>query len=90
MDFAAIGGVTVELRQVNVATKRLVFVVRGAEVTGFPQGLPMTFEFDTAVKPFTLTTASSGLRAGGASQHHTHRDLCPPPRSLHTACVVGV
>ncbi len=38
VDFAAIGGVTVELRQVNVATKRLVFVVRGAEVTGFPQG----------------------------------------------------
>ncbi len=62
VDFAAIGGVTVELRQVDVETKRFVFVVRGAEVTGFPQGLPMTFEFDTAVKPFTLTTASSGLR----------------------------
>ncbi len=38
VDFVAIGGVTVALRQVNVATKRLVFVVRGAEVTGFPQG----------------------------------------------------
>ncbi len=38
VDFAAIGGVTVVLRQVDVETKRFVFVVRGAEVTGFPRG----------------------------------------------------
>ena len=86
VDFAAIGGVTVELRQVDVETKRFVFVVRGAEVTGFPQGLPMTFEFDTAVKPFTLTTASSGLRVAPHSTTHTvtcilRRDPFTPPVS---------
>ena len=86
VDFAAIGGVTVTLRQVDVDTKRFVFVVRGAEVTGFPQGLPMTFEFDTAVKPFTLTTASSGLRVAPHSTTHTvtcvlRRDPFTPPAS---------
>ncbi len=86
VDFAAIGGVTVELRQVDVDTKRFVFVVRGAEVTGFPQGLPMTFEFDTAVKPFTLTTASSGLHVAPHSTTHTvtcvlRRDPFTPPAS---------
>ncbi len=86
VDFAAIGGVTVVLRQVDVETKRFVFVVRGAEVTGFPQGLPMTFEFDTAVKPFTLTTASAGLRVAPHSTTHTvtcilRRDPFTPPAS---------
>ncbi len=86
VDFAAIGGVTVVLRQVDVETKRFVFVVRGAEVTGFPQGLPMTFEFDTAVKPFTLTTASSGLHVAPHSTTHTvtcvlRRDPFTPPTS---------
>ncbi len=86
VDFAAIGGVTVELRQVDVETKRFVFVVRGAEVTGFSQGLPMTFEFDTAVKPFTLTTASAGLHVAPHSTTHTvtcvlRRDPFTPPIS---------
>ncbi len=86
VDFAAIGGVTVVLQQVDVDTKRFVFVVRGAEMTGFPQGLPMTFEFDTAVKPFTLTTASAGLHVAPHSTTHTvtcvlRRDPFTPPTS---------
>ncbi len=46
----------------------------------------MTFEFDTAVKPFTLTTASSGLRVAPHSTTHTvtcilRRDPFTPPAS---------
>lgn len=69
--FTALGGVEVVLQEALPATKRLVFVVRGSELTGIPQGLPMTFHFDTVVQHVTVIDASSGLLVQSSSSGYT-------------------
>ena len=82
--FTALGGVEVVLQEALPANKRLVFVVRGTELTGIPRGLPMTFQFDTAVQYATVTDTSSGLLVESSSSEHSAicvlgRDPFMPP-----------
>lgn len=82
--FTALGGVTVALREVDVETKRFVFVVRGADVTGIPQGLHMAFEFDTPVWRITPTEVSPGILVESYGREYAatcvlYRDPFSPP-----------
>jgi hypothetical protein len=82
--FTALGGVEIVLQEALSPSQRLVFVVRGAELTGIPRGLPITFHFDASVQHVVVTNVSSGLSVQSSSSGHTAiciltRDPFMPP-----------
>jgi hypothetical protein len=56
------GAIEMELREADVTTKRLTFVIRGSEVTSLPKRAPITFHFDVPVTRAILLETSPALR----------------------------
>jgi hypothetical protein len=81
---AALGGIDIELRDADLETKRLTFVIRGSEVTSLPRRVRLTTHFDVPVTQATLRETSPALRgtttsAGFLATCELTRDPFSPP-----------
>jgi hypothetical protein len=76
--------IEIELRDADLETKRLTFVIRGGEVTSLPKRAPITFHLDVPVTQAALLETSPALRGEMVSSGYLvtcelKRDPFSPP-----------